>query len=337
MLESSAAVAYWFGWQTVSVNFPKSDLSRVPEHWKSFSARRSPISGSQRVAADPVNAMLNYLYALLEAEARLAVSALGLDPGLGFLHVDAPSRDSLASDVMEPIRPEVDAFVLNWISQAPLKRKWFFERPDGNCRLMPSVTEQLSETVPMWRIAVAPVAERVARILWQTTKKSQYILAPPTRLTQRHKREAKGAPSLPVPSKTPQPQNVCQGCGSHIRAGKKYCVNCAVATSTNRLLDVARRGRIISVSPEVNARRAEKTRGHNLARWGWSASSQPAWLTNEFYETKVQPLLANIPRSTISTALGVSKTYASEIRAGKSLPHPRHWQKLADLAGVSSD
>jgi hypothetical protein len=161
-------------------------------------------------------------------------------------------------------------------------------------------------------------------------------LLPPTRLTQRHKREAKGAPSLSIRKRTRQPQNICQGCGSHIRAGKKYCVSCAVATSTERLLEVAKQGRVISVSPEVNARRAEKMRGHNFARWGWAASSQPAWLTNKFYESKIQPLLANIPRSTISTALGVSKTYAGEIRAGKSLPHPRHWQALAKLVGVSS-
>jgi hypothetical protein len=121
-------------------------------------------------------------------------------------------------------------------------------------------------------------------------------------------------------------------CGPHNR---NIVFSCGVATSTERLLDVARQGRFAAVSPEVNARRAEKTRGHNLARWGWAASSQPAWLTNEFYETKIQPLLANIPRSAISTAMGVSKTYAGEIRAGKSLPHPRHWQTLAQLVGLS--
>jgi CRISPR-associated endonuclease Cas1 len=338
MLEAAAATAYWSGWETISINFPKSDLPRVPEHWKSFRARRSPISGSQRAAADPVNAILNYLYALLEAEARLAVAALGLDPGLGFLHFDSPSRDSLASDVMEPIRPHVDAFVLDWITRTPLKRKWFFERPDGNCRLMASLTEQLSETVSTWRIAVAPIAERIARILWQTTtnRKPKGKVPPPTRLTQRHKREAKGVSSLPVQKQKP-PQNICQGCGSHISPRKTYCFSCGVATSTERLLDVAQQGRIIAVSPEVNARRAEKTRGHNLARWGWAAASQPTWLTNEFYETKIHPLLANIPRSTISDALGVSKTYASEIRAGKLLPHPRHWLKLAELVGLSRD
>ena len=186
----------------------------------------------------------------------------------------------------------------------------------------------------MWRLAVAPFAERVVRILWQTTRKSRNTPAPSTRLTQRHKREAKGAPSLPVERK-PRPQKICQVCGSHISSRKRYCFSCGVATSTGRLLDVARQGRIAAVSPEVNARRGEKTRGHNLARWGWAASSQPAWLTNEFYETRIQPLLANIPRSAISDALGVSKTYASEIRAGKLLPHPRHWQTLAKLVDVS--
>jgi CRISPR/Cas system-associated endonuclease Cas1 len=50
---------------------------------------------------------LNYLYAVLESEARLAISTLGLDPGLGVLHADSQVRDSLAFDVMEPVRPMV--------------------------------------------------------------------------------------------------------------------------------------------------------------------------------------------------------------------------------------
>jgi CRISPR-associated endonuclease Cas1 len=336
MLESAAAAAYWSAWRELPINFPVKDLSRVPEHWRKFGIRKSVLSGSPRLAVNPPNAMLNYLYSLLESETRLAIAALGLDPGLGFLHLDTPARDSLASDVMEPVRPQVDALVWDWVTRTPLKRNWFFEQSNGNCRLMGSFTEQLSETVSTWRVAVAPFAERVVRILWQTTRKSKSSVVPPTRLTQRHKREAKGAPSLPVERK-PRPQNICQGCGSHISPRKKYCFSCGVATSTERLLDVAQQGRIVAVSPEVNARRAEKTRGHNLARWGWAASSQPAWLTNEFYETKIQPLLANIPRSAISNALGVSKTYAGEIRTGKSLPHPRHWQRLAKLVAIFED
>src|ERR1700720_3086532 len=102
----------------------------------SFGARISPLTRSPRLAANPPNAILNYLYALLESEARLAAAELGLDPGMGFLHVDTPARDSLACDLMEPVRPQVDALLLDWLTRGLLKREWFFERRNGNCRLM---------------------------------------------------------------------------------------------------------------------------------------------------------------------------------------------------------
>jgi CRISPR-associated endonuclease Cas1 len=91
LIESQAARAYWSAWSTLPVNFPKNDLHRVPEHWRRFAARVSPLTGSPRLAANPANAILNYLYAVLESEARLAAAALGLDPGLGVLHVDTPA------------------------------------------------------------------------------------------------------------------------------------------------------------------------------------------------------------------------------------------------------
>lgn len=55
---------------------------------------------------------------------------------MGVLHLDTTNRDSLACDLMEPVRPDVDAYVLKWILRQPLKRSWFFEERNGNCRLM---------------------------------------------------------------------------------------------------------------------------------------------------------------------------------------------------------
>lgn len=46
------------------------------------------------------------------AEARLALAALESDPGLGLLHMDSRTPDSLACGLMAPIRPQVDAYVL---------------------------------------------------------------------------------------------------------------------------------------------------------------------------------------------------------------------------------
>ena len=76
-----------------------------------------------RVAVNPLNAIFNYLYTILETETRLAIAAMGLDPGLGFLHVDNDRRDSLACDLMEVVRPDVDAFLFDWVSRTPFKRE----------------------------------------------------------------------------------------------------------------------------------------------------------------------------------------------------------------------
>jgi CRISPR-associated endonuclease Cas1 len=148
--ESRAAYEYWSVWRKIPISFPTRDITRVPEHWQHFGGRVSPLTGSPRLAVSPPNAMLNYLYAILEAEARLAAAALGLDPGIGLMHVDSPARDSLACDLMEPVRPQVDAYVLDWISREPIRRDWFFEQRDGNCRLMASFAVRLSETAAMW-------------------------------------------------------------------------------------------------------------------------------------------------------------------------------------------
>ncbi|PYV52746.1 MAG: CRISPR-associated endonuclease Cas1 [Acidobacteria bacterium] len=333
LLESQGAAIYWAAWRDVPIIFPKADLIRVPDHWRIFGTRKSPLSGSPRLAANPANAMLNYLYALLEAESRLAAAALGLDPGLGVIHVDTRARDSLACDLMEAIRPLVDAYVLDWILSQPLRREWFFERRDGNCRLMAQFASRLAETAQAWSHAVGPVAEWVAQQLWPTSRRRTQSNLPPTRLTQSHRREAKGIASAPIVPASPRVENLCRGCGKTIRDGRTHCANCAVTSATERFVNAARIGRVAARSPEARARHAESERHHANARSSWDASSQPAWLTSEVFSQKVEPLLADISASAIRSRIGVSRWYAGRIREGYR-PHPRHWQALAELVKV---
>ena len=333
LIESQAARAYWSAWSTLPVNFPKSDLPRVPDHWRSFGARVSPLTGSPRLAANPANAILNYLYCILESESRLAAAALGLDPGLGVLHVDTPARDSLACDIMEPVRSAVDSYLLDWITRQPLKREWFFEQRDGNCRLMAPFAVRLSETASLWRRAVAPVAEWITKQFWSTTQRRTQSTHAPTHLTQAHRRAAKGA-SSETSMRVAQPtENLCAGCGKKIRSDSKTCVECGVPTSTENMLRAARIGRLSANGAEAQAKRAIKARKNALAQHSWKESDQPAWLTPEVFSEKVQPLLSGVPMSTIRSALGVSKWYASKIRQGYR-PHRRHWLILAGLAPV---
>jgi CRISPR-associated endonuclease Cas1 len=334
-LEAQAAYVYWSAWRGVSVAFPKNDLRRVPEHWRKFGSRHSPLTGSPRLAVNPPNAILNYLYALLESEARLAIAALGLDPGIGVMHVDSPSRDSLACDLMEAVRPQVDAYLLDWIIREPLHREWFFEQRDGNCRLMGPFAMRLSETGPTWGRAVAPIAEWVLRTLWTGIRKAAQQKYPATRLTQSRKREAKGSAFDPYIDRVPKPARVCRICGGPVNPGHIYCDSCSVDVARRGLLEAAKLGRIATHSIEAETLRANTQRKHAAALKAWDASSLPGWLTEEAYRERIQPRLAKMTVASISRALGVSEPYATDIRAGKRVPHPRHWLALARLAEVS--
>jgi hypothetical protein len=281
-----------------------------------------------------VNAMLNYLYAVLESETRLAVAVLGLDPGLGVLHVDSPARDSLACDVMEPVRPEIDAYVLRWIRHETIRRDWFFEQRDGSCRLMGSFAVRLSETAPTWANAVAPVAERIARILWSTTKKPSRNERPPTRLTQDHRREARGLPLVTRQVSPPRQESFCKNCGVQVGRRRTYCASCAIELNREGLIKAARIGRIAAQSDQAQELRAETQRQHARARAGWNPSDLPDWLNEETYRRKIQPRLKGVALSALASALGISIPYAVDVRKGRRVPHPRHWQTLARIGGL---
>lgn len=334
-LESQAAQSYWSAWRDLPINFPTADLNRVPQHWRVFGTRKSPITGSTRLAVNPANAMLNYMYALLESEARLAATSLGLDPGIGFLHVDTDARDSLACDLMEPGRPLVDGFMLDWITSQPLRREWFFEKRDGSCRLMAPFAVRLSESSPAWRQILAPIAEQVSRVLWSTIRHNGRSTSGPTHLTQSNRREAKGHPHSNLTS-PPQPPRLCRMCGAKVTAGYTRCTRCKIPICKDVLIQAAKKGRVASHSVEAEGKRAANRLRQVSALRAWQPSDQPTWLNRELYLDAIQPRLAKVSVQKIRQALEVSKGYATNIRSGQRLPHERHWVTLAQLAGISN-
>jgi CRISPR-associated endonuclease Cas1 len=334
MVEGHGAVAYWGAWQRVETQFPKSDLARVPDHWRTFDTRKSPISGGSRKASNPVNAILNYLYTLLESETRLAITALGLDPGLGLLHFDQATRDGLVYDLMEPVRPRIDAYVLGWIASTPLKRSWFFEEHDGCCRLMSELTAQLSDTMPAWSREVAPIVEWFARELSSDTFQKKPIPIPGTRLTQRRRREA--ACTAVSPIKKPQrQQNVCAACGRAASLGSRHCAGCARAETVGRFKAGLERSREASRTPEASAKRKLAVTRQQEAQRLWQPSDLPDWLTDEVYVQKIQPALKNFSKAQIASVLGLNASFVYKMVNRGKIPHKRHWLKLAELVGLT--
>jgi CRISPR-associated endonuclease Cas1 len=334
LIEAQAASAYWSAWRTLPLIFPKQDLPRVPEHWRSFGTRVSPLTGSPRLAVTPGCAMMNFLYALVEAQASLAARALGLDASMGVFHVDQPNRDSLACDLMEPVRVHVDAYLLDFITLQPLKRDWFFEQRNGNCRLMGSFAKQLSGTASTWARAVAPIAEWVAQALWisagKSTRKEPNL---PTPLTQRRRSEGRGNTFVIAKNPAPSRAKICEVCGAE-GIQNRYCRSCAVEASRENMAQVALLGHRRPKTKQAKARISKRISDHAVANTWWDPSGLPDWLTPDFYVQRIQPSLKEKKVREIAEAMHVSQPYAALVRSGRRRPHPRHWQALAKLTGI---
>lgn len=104
-----------------------------------------------------------------------------------------------------------------------------------------------------------------------------------------------------------------------------------------RLMKAAKFGRIAAQSIKAQARRANTQRRHAAAKRTWKKSGHPAGITEKEYLEQIQPRLAGVTLSVLSSTLGVSEPYAVDIRAGRRIPHPRHWQRLAGLVEVLLD
>ena len=99
-VEGQASAEYWLGIESI-----------VNEKWD-FHYR------SGKGADDPVNALLNYGYAILENDIWKSIYLAGLDPYCGFLHSERYGRASLVYDLIEEFRQQiVDKVVLSIINR----------------------------------------------------------------------------------------------------------------------------------------------------------------------------------------------------------------------------
>jgi CRISPR-associated protein Cas1 len=89
--------------------------------------------------------MLNYAYAVLESQVRIASVAQGLDPTIDYLHACRPGRVALVYDLMEPLRPRVDRLVLGFVRSHTLAPSDYILGTDGVCRLHPLLPHHRSK------------------------------------------------------------------------------------------------------------------------------------------------------------------------------------------------
>ncbi len=91
---------------------------------------------NRRPPLDNINAVLSFAYTVLAGDCANALSSVGLDPYVGFMHGDRPGRTSLALDLMEELRPVLaDRFILTLINTKAIQAV-HFERQKDNAVLL---------------------------------------------------------------------------------------------------------------------------------------------------------------------------------------------------------
>ena len=87
---------------------------------------------SRRPPRDRINCLLSFLYALVRHDCIAALTSIGLDPFVGFLHADRPNRPSLALDLMEEFRPWLaDRLAVTLINRQQIQTGHFVMREGG--------------------------------------------------------------------------------------------------------------------------------------------------------------------------------------------------------------
>lgn len=131
--EGKAASLYFQEWRKLELRWKEPASHPIPPDWRTIPLRRSAIMNgkhvSNRHATHPVNAMLNYAYAVLSGRVKFAIICAGLEPNVGFLHAaqkpkQAP-RCPFVLDLMEPLRPFIDAEILKFATSKPLDPRDF--------------------------------------------------------------------------------------------------------------------------------------------------------------------------------------------------------------------
>lgn len=199
---------------------------------------------------------------------------------------------------------------------------------------MSDLTARLSETAESWAHEVAPIVEWFAETLASIARETTPVCMPGTRLTQRRRYEATGAAARTQKAPAKQ-QSACTMCGAVVSPGNRFCHRCGSTDAVRRLGDARKLAKDTARTPGALAKKSREMTAHRDAIAAWKSSDVPEWLTDDVYMAKIHPALAHLSKTTIATALGISKDYVYQIVWGNRVPHRRHWLKLAEMAGVT--
>jgi CRISPR associated protein Cas1 len=286
-----------------------------------------------------------------------------MDPGLGLLHADVKGRDSMVLDLIEPLRPSVDAAVLGFLERRPLRNADLIEDHRGVVRLRAPLTWELCSLVVALREDVGRLVEQVADMLGAS---SPYDVSVPTVLTRSKHRQATrirpagdapsprratvtGATNRKKPSRRIEvskgPARRCLDCGAMLRiepgravARFSYCPDC-LPSQKSESAKAAQRSSIGRTGNAHDALAAERRRATNaeqrLAEQAFELAHEDETFDRNRFVAEIRPVLQSVSTVAIAKATGASTSSASKWKRGLRVPHPSRWEALRGLAATS--
>jgi CRISPR-associated protein Cas1 len=156
LVEAGAAATYFAAWRGLPLRWRQASRFPFPPTWRFAETRASTREGKgaiNRHATHPLNAMLNYAYAILHSQVQMEAINEGYDPRLGIMHETRTDGQAFVLDLMERRRPSVDAAVLKFVAAEAFSGADFVIQNDGVCRLAPQLARRVAQ------IAAAVVAK----------------------------------------------------------------------------------------------------------------------------------------------------------------------------------
>lgn len=313
--EGRAAAHYWSSLENIPLTFIRKDQRRIPDHWLSLGGRMSPISKRAMHAATPGQAVINYMYAVAESLCSIELAAVGLNPELGILHTDVDNRRSMALDLIETIRPDIDRLAFQYFRQQVFSKSDFWETEKGSVRLGLEVRKALVHNAFLLESRSREVAIQLR------DKFSDYQ-------TTGSRRRAIKTGDLEI-------VGVCEYCGAPLARKGRLCDDC---------LEIQRKGNLSGGNnaqgytwTEAALSKVSKTVHANYQeRLRWEAQFPEAELPEilqrerQRFIVDILPRLQSVPISQISKKVGISLRYASLVKKGLNVPHPHLYSKFEE-------
>lgn len=144
--EGQCASNYFLSWRGIQLRWTGNKA--VPPNWQEYRVRSSlakkGLNPYNRNASHPINAMLNYAYAVQLAHIQTTAIIDGYDPTIGIFHEGYRGNAAFALDMIEPERPKVDAAILQFVADNAFSVSDFILTRDGICRLSPQLARTIS-------------------------------------------------------------------------------------------------------------------------------------------------------------------------------------------------